>query len=101
MNSELKSVNARIGEAVIAFYKNRIAIGSPKFSANDLRRFVQFEVGVIAPGSADRILRAKRQSGALSYTVLSRSKSLYRFDVPTAVDGVVDIASNVTVGLAA
>jgi hypothetical protein len=93
MNSELKSVSARIGDSIVGFYQHRLAVNLPEFQADDLRRWVQLEVGRIAPGSADRILRAKRQSGALNYTILSRSQSLYRFDAPVAADGVVGIQS--------
>lgn len=80
MNSDLKSVSKRIGEAVLTFAAQRALLNNPQFHAGDLRKFVDAIVGTkVAPGSADRILRMKRQSGELNYTVINRSQSLYKF----------------------
>lgn len=79
MNSNLNSVTARIGQAVVAFYEHRLLINMPEFRAEELRMFVSETVGKTAPGSADRILRDRRQSGRINYEIVSRKDSKYRF----------------------
>lgn len=77
-HSGLKSVSARIGQAIQLFYDSRMTGGMPFFRADDLRVFVEAAVGKSAPGSADRILRDMRQAGKLNYEVTDRGQSLYK-----------------------
>lgn len=70
----LDSVSARIAASIIKFCQRHVG---GTFRADELRGFVLANVGTCAPGSADRILRNLRQKGALDYTVIDRSKSLY------------------------
>lgn len=69
----LERVTTRIWRAVISFCKD-----NPRFHADELRRFVIRETGIVAPASADRILRYLRQKKRLDYKVLSRRESLYQ-----------------------
>ena len=71
----LDRVTERIGWAVLAFCADKPY--GQTFFADELRRFVRSKVGLVAPGSPDRILRLLRQKGKLDYFVVSRSESLY------------------------
>lgn len=71
---ELERVSIRIAGALIHFCGKHVG---QLIHADDLRVFVARNVGNIAPGSADRILRHLRQNGVISYTVVSRRHSLY------------------------
>jgi hypothetical protein len=69
---QLERVSARIARPIITFCKEH-----KRFHADELRRYVVAEIGVTAPGSADRVLRDLRQQGRLNYRVVSRRESLY------------------------
>lgn len=71
----LESVASRIGGAIIEFMRLR---DGEEFFADDLRQFVEGQVGRTAPGSADRILRMLRQQNRVAYSVVDRSRSLYQ-----------------------
>lgn len=73
----LATVAARIGDAIYAYCRGKVG---GHFRADELRQYVTDNVGVCAPGSADRILRRMRQDSIIGYTVVSRAKSLYRID---------------------
>lgn len=68
----LDRVSVRIGRAIVAFCAEQ-----GLFHADDLRAYVTANVGIVAPGSADRILRDLRQRGCLNYRVVNRRDSLY------------------------
>jgi hypothetical protein len=73
---ELERVSLRIGASILAFFQDR---GLENFyRADDLREWVTQNVGPIAPGSADRIMRNLRQKRVINYKVISRSESLYQ-----------------------
>lgn len=74
----LEPVASRIGRSILEFFRAKVA-GST-FRADELHQHVSSETGLTAPASADRILRALRQKGALNYTCISRRYSLYRVD---------------------
>jgi hypothetical protein len=74
-------VHAAIGARIEQFARQRIADGRRQFHAADLREYVA-AVHPTAPASADRILRALRQEGRISYVVLNRRASLYEFAEP-------------------
>ncbi|HEU0180326.1 MAG TPA: hypothetical protein VFV58_39320 [Blastocatellia bacterium] len=83
----IERVSERIGGAVKAFMRERCG---QQFFADDLRRYVRVNVGEVAPGSPDRILRMLRRAGELDYKVVSRSESLYEalwVDHPPEGDG--------------
>jgi hypothetical protein len=73
---ELERVSLRISASILAFYQERGL--ESFFRADDLREWVSQEVGPIAPGSADRIMRDLRQKRLINYKVVSRSESLYQ-----------------------
>lgn len=73
---QLARVTGKIADAIIAFCRARVGRA---FHADDLRRHVASSAQV-APASADRVLRALRQSGQVRYVVVSRAGSLYRVD---------------------
>jgi hypothetical protein len=75
MDQEFTRVRDRIAPAIIDFYEHT----GGQFHMDDLRRHVVRAVGVIAPASPDRILRALRRDGRLNYVVLSRRDSLYEW----------------------
>jgi hypothetical protein len=77
MNENLGPVSVRIGNAVRDFIEAKLDSGSRIFYADDLRQYVSRQVGLIAPGSADRILRDLRQRGVVDYVVLNRARSEY------------------------
>ena len=76
MNDEhLDRVRDRIGDAILDF--SRKVEG--QWHMDELRRYVIRNVGVVAPASPDRILRALRQEGLVNYVVVSRRGSLYQW----------------------
>ena len=75
--ANLNRVRSRIGAAVTAFIRERIASGRLEFRIAELHDYVTEQCGG-APASPDRILRDGRQRGWFDYTVLSRRKSLYK-----------------------
>lgn len=67
----LVPVSHRIAFSILEFCCNR-----RQFHADDLRQHVVTRCGVVAPGSADRILRDLRKKGRVNYSV-DRAASLY------------------------
>lgn len=72
----LRPVAARIADAIMEFCEARAA--AAEWHADDLRRHVAQRTGIVAPASADRVLRDLRQKGAIAYEVVNRAGSLYR-----------------------
>lgn len=79
-DDNLDRVSARIGAAIFDFYAWHVQAGELEFHAEDMRRWVIRSVGMVAPGSPDRVMRDLRQSGAINYQVLDRASSLYRIE---------------------
>lgn len=77
---ERARVRSRIGSLVMAFCLWQCEnFSDGAFYMEDLRRYVEKHIkGQIAPDSPGRILRELRKQRRLDYTVVSRSKSLYR-----------------------
>lgn len=73
---EFRRVRSLIGDRIRRFIAERLSSGRPQFHADELRRYVA-SVHPTAPASADRILRALRQDGAVDYQCVSRRDSLY------------------------
>jgi hypothetical protein len=74
----LDRVTARIGVAIVTYFKLKELACQSDYHVEDLRVYVRQRVGMIAPGSADRVMRALRQDGIINYKCLRRSESLYR-----------------------
>lgn len=79
---QLNRVKNAIATHVIAFITEH---EGKEFYNADLHNYVA-ERSPIAPGSADRILRSLKASGAVRYELRDRRKSLYF--VPVAQQGV-------------
>jgi hypothetical protein len=70
---ELQRVSERLRKPVIDFCRANKA-----FRASELREYVEQALGQpIAPGSADRTLRALRSLGVLDYCVTNRRSGTY------------------------
>lgn len=76
----LDRVCANIGHRVLAFWELGLRTGNVDFCMQDLVDYVRqaFPPSSVAPDSASRILRQLWLAGLLDYTVVSRSRSLYR-----------------------
>lgn len=72
----LNRVSARIGGSILRYFAE-YAPGY-RFHVEELRKWVLDETGILAPASADRVLRDLRQKGRLDYHVVSRKQSLYQ-----------------------
>lgn len=75
--ASLERVTSRIGSAIVEFCAARVG---QTFHADELRAHVTRACGVVAPGSADRVLRQLRLTNRIRYVVLSRRESLYRVE---------------------
>jgi hypothetical protein len=75
----LARVTARIGQAILVFHSEIQETASREFHMEELRSYVTISTGLIAPASADRVLRHLRQRGLIDYEVVNRAQSLYRF----------------------
>jgi hypothetical protein len=73
----LERVKGSIAPLVLEFARSRLELGCPVFRIADLQHYVEGRARA-APASPDRVLRALRREGRLSYEVLSRPQSLYR-----------------------
>jgi hypothetical protein len=87
--ANLESVSKRISTAVATFVKRNLY---QDFTALELRYYVANQVGPVAPGSPDRIMRSLRQRGVINYELLDRSASLYRglpigYNAPAVAQG--------------
>lgn len=75
--TNLRRVRANLGALVLAFCRDRLALGAPVFRIADLQGYVS-EHALAAPASPDRILRDLRRRGKVSYDVINRAGSVYR-----------------------
>lgn len=72
----LNRAKRRIAPAVVTFFQRRL-VGARQFHTDELRDFVESEVGHVAPNSPYRIMYDLARDGVISYRVVSRSRSLY------------------------
>lgn len=72
----LDRVESRIGGSILRFFSG-LEPGT-KFHVEQLRTWILEDVGILAPASADRVLRDLRQKGKLDYHVVNRRQSLYQ-----------------------
>lgn len=77
MDEQLKRVSLNLSEAIIEFWTNRVSSATPRFTANELRYFVNNKHFGTAPASADRVMRSLRSAGKVNYVLTNRAKSLY------------------------
>jgi hypothetical protein len=79
MAKKTQVVTKDLTDVVYSFCKSRFNRGGEKdnFHMDTLRKHVAKVVGKVAPDSPGRTLRQLRSYGAVQYTVLDRSKSLY------------------------
>lgn len=75
--AQLTRVTGALASSILRFCRARLATGRSEFYANELREYVN-AAHDSAPGSPDRVLRALRRNGAVSYVVVSRKDSLYK-----------------------
>lgn len=76
-NQELERVGLNINQVLVAYWKLKMQAADRRFTATELRQFVQHHNFGTAPASADRVLRTLRQKGKINYVVVNRAKSLY------------------------
>ena len=87
MPEQLQRVALNLNETIIEFFAKRLATQDQRFTANDLRHYVNAKNFGTAPASADRIMRLLKKKGKINYAVVNRGKSLYQA-VPVTVETV-------------
>jgi hypothetical protein len=80
-HADLDRVSSRIARAILDFVSQRDA-----FRGDELLAHVEREVGHVAPGSPDRILRMLRKRGRVDYRVTNRRESAYEVVSPRPSD---------------
>lgn len=88
-DQELERVGLNLSQVIVSFWRLRLRgldgsgkpIATPaypdRFTANELRQFVQHHNFGTAPASADRVMRNLKKAEKINYEVVNRSKSLY------------------------
>lgn len=77
----LNRVSGNIAPHILRFLKDR-GVGA-EFRMSSLHDYINTVTGgMVAPASADRILRDLRQKGQCNYKVINRRQSLYRIEEP-------------------
>lgn len=71
---ERARVRARIRDAIKRFLRANVG---KQIHSEELHAAVAKELGKVAPGSCDRIMRLLRQDKEIEYSVISRRESLY------------------------
>lgn len=72
---QLGRAKSRISTAIIEFFGARER--GTQFCGDELREFVAKQIGPIAPGSPDRVMRDLRADKLINYRLINRRKSLY------------------------
>ena len=80
-DDNLERVSERIASAIWSFFAEHVQAGQLEFHAEDMRQWVRRVVGMVAPGSPDRVMRDLRKKRLLNYTVIDRANSLYRIEL--------------------
>lgn len=78
MPEQLARVALNLNETIVEFFKLRLSGLENRFTANDLRHYVNAKNFGTAPASADRVMRNLKKEGKINYVVVNRSKSLYQ-----------------------
>jgi hypothetical protein len=78
-NSNLQRVGLNLGQAIEIFWRARLESvgGGRRFTANQLRQYVNHHNFGTAPGSADRVMRDLKKKKKINYALVNRAKSLY------------------------
>lgn len=75
----MERVASRIGEVIVAFWRERVKSEEPEFRARELLERVVEDAGIsCSPDSPSRILRLLKRAGRINYELVSRADSLYR-----------------------
>ena len=80
-NEQLQRVGLNLNQAIIAFWKQKLYSMQDtnlRFTATELRQYVQRHNFGTAPSSAARVMRNLRQDGQINYVVVNRARSLYQ-----------------------
>jgi hypothetical protein len=80
-DDNLERVSKRIASAIYEFFAWRVRTDQLEFHAEDMRRWVIRTVGMVAPGSPDRVMRDLKQKGFIYYDNVDRPNSLYRIEL--------------------
>lgn len=67
-----------LNQTIIEFFVLTLAKNPPRFTANDLRHYVNAKNFGTAPASADRVMRLLKKKGVINYAVVNRGRSLYQ-----------------------
>jgi hypothetical protein len=77
VTEQLERVALSLGQSIVYFWQNKMNAPGRRFTATELRQYVQKHNFGTAPASADRVLRHLRKAGKLNYAVVNRRASLY------------------------
>jgi len=79
-NEQLERVGLNLNQAIVSFWKQKVAFSGDdtRFTATELRQYVQHHNFGTAPSSADRVMRNLRKQGVVNYVLVNRAKSLYQ-----------------------
>lgn len=83
MELELTRVRSNIGDVVLKFAEEHYG---REFHDADLVAYVSSRGVKASPSSPTRILRQLKKEGLISYTLVSRAKSLYKIDSVISAD---------------
>jgi 1,6-anhydro-N-acetylmuramate kinase len=83
MNEQLERVGLNLNQAIVRFWEIKLKEGTDypsgaRFTATELRQYVQHHNFGTAPSSADRVMRNLRKQGKINYALVNRAKSLYQ-----------------------
>lgn len=76
-NSNLQRVGLNLNQAIEAFWRKKLSEANARFTANELRQYVNHHNFGTAPGSADRVMRDLKKKKKINYALVNRAKSLY------------------------
>jgi hypothetical protein len=77
VDENLQRVALNLGQSIVHFWQIKMSTPGRRFTATELRQYVQKNNFGTAPASADRVLRNLRKAGKLNYAVVNRAASLY------------------------
>jgi len=79
-DTEPKRVALNLSQSIVCFWRTKMAWPESeqrRFTANELRQYVNHYNYGTAPASADRVMRNLKKAGKINYEVVNRAKSLY------------------------
>ncbi len=78
MSEQLQRVALNLNDTIVEFFAKRLASQDQRFTANELRHYVNAKNFGTAPASADRVMRLLRNKKVINYAVVNRGNSLYQ-----------------------